>query len=704
MKPYARAALLFVLPCLPLAAEEQSAFAELDEPGAEIPVVLSASRLKQPQSEAPASVTVLDRELLEASGVRRLVDALRLVPGMQVGYEEGHQQTVSYHGMADENSRRMQVLVDGRSIYQPFLARILWNDLPLALEDVERIEVIRGPNSALYGANSFLAVVNIITRHPADRVGTRLSATQGGRGVQDDLLSHAAAGERLDWRLSLGAQADNGFDHRADGSTHHDDSEAYFANLNLSYALSDADRLHLAAGHKTGTHQISGYDAAELSPYHDKDVDNGFLQLRWQHEVGASHEWYIQASASRSDTGEDWRTCQPGLFFSDELATLYDADAAYTDRLLAALSRGRRPPEPPAALAALAAATLARAQVLGAVQACGEVNQDLVESRVDLEFQDSLSLGQGLRLVSGANLRREAADSETYLGGRVGNDIARLFGNLEWRFAEDWLANAGATWERDELVGTSLSPRLGLNWHWSEAHSFRAVIARATRTPDLFEAEVDWRYRARDLQPPVNPGRTDGRFFVRTTAFGDLSEERILSRELGYFYRRPESGVEIDLKLFDDRLSDLLEGNNNFGDFLIRNDGRARLRGGELQVSWRPGEAWRAWLTYAYLDMDELSLARNRVTAPVHQAGALLHYRFAEGWSLSGHYYWLDEFLRARHEGLDLRLAHELDLGGGKALSLEAVATGRLDREYFYDRDNNYDRDWTGFLRLALHF
>ena len=114
----------------------------------EVPVVLSATRLEQPEWEVPSAVTVIDREMIRASGVRDVADLFRLVPGMQVGYQYGHRPVVTYHGLSDQGSRRMQVLIDGRSIYSPFFGGVFWVDQPLAIEDIERIEVIRSPNSA----------------------------------------------------------------------------------------------------------------------------------------------------------------------------------------------------------------------------------------------------------------------------------------------------------------------------------------------------------------------------------------------------------------------------------------------------------------------------------------------------------------------------------------------------------------------------
>lgn len=156
---------------LPLAILSAPAFAADDAglpfaEGGDTPTVLSATRLSQSLFETPAAVTVIDRQMIEQTGVREIPELLRLVPGMVVGYESGSEAFVSFHGTSADLARRMQVLVDGRSIYQPLLASVDWIGLPLELADIERIEVIRGPNSSSWGANSFLAVVNIVRDTP----------------------------------------------------------------------------------------------------------------------------------------------------------------------------------------------------------------------------------------------------------------------------------------------------------------------------------------------------------------------------------------------------------------------------------------------------------------------------------------------------------------------------------------------------------
>ncbi|MGE5027510.1 MAG: TonB-dependent receptor plug domain-containing protein [Betaproteobacteria bacterium] len=183
----------------------------------DIPVVLSASRLSQPVNDAPAAVTVIDRQMIKDSGAWDLSEVFRLVPGMYVAYHSAPNyaadSTVSYHGLTNAYAQRMQVLVDGRSVYSPLFGGMLWSDIPLALDDIERIEVIRGPNSASFGANSFQGVINIITRHSAETQG-KFASLSAGRGRSEAVARYGSRNGDLSYRLTAGLRNDKGEDQK----------------------------------------------------------------------------------------------------------------------------------------------------------------------------------------------------------------------------------------------------------------------------------------------------------------------------------------------------------------------------------------------------------------------------------------------------------------------------------------------------------
>ena len=160
-----------------LTLSSTSLIAADDELFFEMPMVLSPNRLEQPVSDAAVSISVIDRDTIEASGARTISEVLRLIPGMQIGYSgnkfgDEPKYVVTYHGHSDQYSKQMQVLVDGRSIYEPFFGGINWKAVPVNIDDIERIEVSRGPNIATYGSNAFMAAINIITRTAAEDQGS----------------------------------------------------------------------------------------------------------------------------------------------------------------------------------------------------------------------------------------------------------------------------------------------------------------------------------------------------------------------------------------------------------------------------------------------------------------------------------------------------------------------------------------------------
>lgn len=242
----------------------------------EFPVVLSASRLSQPLSEAPNAVTVIDREMIRASGFRTFADLFRLVPGMFVGYMDGNTPIVAYHGSTEEYSRRMQVLVDGRSIYLPPYSMVNWDDLPVHIADIERIEVVRGPAAASYGANSLQGVINIITRDAANSNGTSVSVAKGNGGISDVSAHVGGTAAKLDYRATLAYRADNGFDTNVLNDSH----ATRLANLRTGFHPGSSDSIDVQLGYSEGV-RGEGIAGRTTDPFGDFRVSSSFQQITW---------------------------------------------------------------------------------------------------------------------------------------------------------------------------------------------------------------------------------------------------------------------------------------------------------------------------------------------------------------------------------------------------------------------------------------
>ena len=192
--------------------------------------------------------------------------------------------------MSDQYSRRLQVLVDGRSVYTPVFGGVEWSQLPLVLDDIERIEVIRGPNAASYGANAFTAIINIITRHTTETTGAYARITTGNPGdINDGVLRIGDSFKNLSYRLTLGYSEDDGFPDR------YDIKRAHIARLRMDYDASAKDIFQFQAGYNDGPRGIDVGDPAVFPErVYDKTVDNQFQQIRWTHSFNNNEDLQVQ--------------------------------------------------------------------------------------------------------------------------------------------------------------------------------------------------------------------------------------------------------------------------------------------------------------------------------------------------------------------------------------------------------------------------
>lgn len=396
----------------------------------DIPVVLCASRLNQPLSESPSAVTVIGRDMIRASGFRNIPDVFRLVPGMFVDNSDGHTPIVAYHGSTDEFSRRMQVLVDGRSVYLPPFSNVVWGDIPLHIEDIERIEVVRGPAAASHGANSFQGVINIITRDAGSVHGASVSVTKGDGGVSDVTAHVGKAGADLDYRITLGYRADDGLD----TNVVNDNKTSRLASLRANYRPTGSDSIDLQLGYNEGIWGLGTGAGRKSDPFRDTSVYSNFSQLAWMHVLPQGDELKLQ---------------------------YYHVYRHLTD---------------PGGLAPAFGATL--------------IPPDhTIVHRDDVELQHTLHLGANNRLVWGGGMRVDSADSPLNLMVRQEISQSRIFAHDEWRVSPAAVLNVGAMFEKDGMGHANTSPRASLNYHFTPQHSVRVGTSVAYRSPAMVEEE-----------------------------------------------------------------------------------------------------------------------------------------------------------------------------------------------------------------------
>ena len=173
------------------------------------------ARLEEPPfREAPVAVEIITGEDIRASGAVDLWDYLRFRAGMNVvdgRSGEGNRALVSIRGFPAEFVDNMLVLLDGRSVYTGLSGGAVWEALPVQAQDIDRIEIVRGPNAALYGSNAGLGVVNIITRRPAARRSVSGEALGGNEGLHREQVSFEDGGKAGAYRLSAAHKERRGF-------------------------------------------------------------------------------------------------------------------------------------------------------------------------------------------------------------------------------------------------------------------------------------------------------------------------------------------------------------------------------------------------------------------------------------------------------------------------------------------------------------
>jgi iron complex outermembrane receptor protein len=164
--------------------------------------VTSASKKVEPLTGAPAAIYVLTGEEIRRGGFTTLPDALRMVPGLYVAQTDARIWQISARGFSDLNNNKMLVLVDGRSVYSPELGTVYWDALDIPLENIDRVEIIRGPGGTLWGANAVNGVINIITKSAAQTQGTMISSSAGDEeGYATTVRYGGQVGSHLSYEL-----------------------------------------------------------------------------------------------------------------------------------------------------------------------------------------------------------------------------------------------------------------------------------------------------------------------------------------------------------------------------------------------------------------------------------------------------------------------------------------------------------------------
>lgn len=617
--------------------------------------MLSATRLSQPVQDAPGPVTVITREMIEASGAVNVADLMRLVPGFQVTYANGHQPVVTSHGLSNDYPRRMLVMIDNRSVYTSLLSTVDWVTLPVEIDDIDRIEVFRGPNAPAYGANAFLGVINIITRLPFQDQGFFIKAIGGALDTRYGMLRYAENEGKWRQRVSMSYETNSGFPVKpATVVNNHDDTSVGKFSYRSEYNPNSSDviEFHLGfANADLGAGKIGSIG----DPIREYDQVTHDEMVKWEHTISTTDSVSVQLYHNYTNKDDP---IPIGPLFSGSPSII---DQIYGSGVGALLQAASGQPD----------------------QTITHSYFDATSERYDLEAQHIKQISNDLRLVWGGSLRLDRYQSLRWSGTDAfhENFSKRLFANAEWSVSKDTKINAGIMGENNEDVGTEYSYRLAANYQLTNDQTLRGSITHGVRTMSLFEKNLFF-----------------ASFFNDGTVIDVLADynpnvsEEIDHYELGYLLQFPKQNVSMDLSLFKQDLSNLITEyrNSNYPayptpgavDFIpgasqSSNDAWASIHGLELQLRWQPQQSTLLALNYAYASLHGQAL--NNVSplqyvyfdnnTPKHTASLLATHTFANKFSASLGYYYMSN-MEWSGLGEDIPTYRRVDLNLAKAFKL----------------------------------
>lgn len=269
--------------------------------------ITSVAKKEQTLLDAAAAVYVISQEDIRRSGATSIPELLRLVPGMDVARINGNTWAISVRGFNSRYANKLLVMIDGRSVYTPIYSGVFWDNQDLLLDDVERIEVIRGPGATLWGANAVNGVINVITKKATQTQGAL--ATAGG-GTKDRAFGGARYGGKIDEQLRYRLYTK--YANRADQvmetyASNRDNSWDVRGGLRLDWQAGDADQVTLQGdlySARTGQQGMVDLGSGPLIGYKDAVSGGGNVLLRWEHTLSAASDWTAQLYYDRVERDE----------------------------------------------------------------------------------------------------------------------------------------------------------------------------------------------------------------------------------------------------------------------------------------------------------------------------------------------------------------------------------------------------------------
>jgi iron complex outermembrane receptor protein len=519
--------------------------------------VTSVSKKGESLMDAPAAITVIRGEDLKRTGVRSLAEALRMVPGMHVARINSNKWAIGCRGFSDRFANKLLVLIDGRTVYTSLFSGVMWEFQDTLLEDVERIEVIRGPGSTVWGANAVSGVINIITKKSQDTQG---GYAELGGGTEERGIAGARYGGKAGNDVSYRVYAK--YFNRDEGDQGQDWWYQSRGGFRVDYTPSPDDTFTVS-GEIYGGSSHWNMNVAQLAPpyvagyVNRSEEEGGHLLARWEHRVSATSDLAAQVYYDR------WQY--------DDINWGEDFDTLDLD----------------------------------------------LRCRFTLLDWNELIVGGGYRRTwDQFDTKDNGVVAFDPKHESVG--VANVFLQDEIALIKDQVyLTVGVKLEYNEYSKFEYQPGARLSWRLHEDHTLWASAARAVRTPSRAEDSIRVLQQVIPPFTPANPGP----FPIAGTIWGnhDWKSEELLAFEMGYRVQ-PVDVVSIDTALFlnvYDRLRSNEPG-TPFPDTLpipnylilplvFENGFDAKSYGIEISATWRVMDGWTVSGNYSfiYLNLDQ---------------------------------------------------------------------------------------------------
>jgi iron complex outermembrane receptor protein len=389
--------------------------------------ITSVSKKAQKISDAAAAIFVITQEDIRRSGVTSIPEALRMAPGVEVARIDANKWAISARGFNSRFANKLLVLMDGRSVYSPLFSGVWWDVQDTMMEDIDRIEVIRGPGATLWGANAVNGVINIITKKAGDTLGGLVTAGGGteekGFGAlryglkpaeDSDFRAYAKYFNRDRSVTSTGADAG-------------DEWDAFRAGFRLDHETSARNNFTLQGDYYTGnagtTYDVASITLPYLNTFQKKSESaGGNIIGRWNHTFENDSEFSLQAYYDRSDRKD---------LFAAGVVDTADVDLQY------------------------------RFKWFG--------GQEFVLGTGYRFTRDNIANDNELRTAD------PASRSESLLSAFIQDDITLIDNRLHWVI--------GSKFEHNGYTGFEVQPNTRLIWTPSTTQSVWGAISRSVRTP-----------------------------------------------------------------------------------------------------------------------------------------------------------------------------------------------------------------------------